>query len=179
MKEPTTIEEGQQFREQLARTVLNRAMKGVHRGRPKGTPKQIEDFCTRFQALAFWVADHMPRDMSASIGAVTFKAALFYGLEKAEKFCVTVAKGTFNGADDPAHLIWMAMQRNRGKERAVENYQRAVCAARAYCEGRRVRHLSPAKTDIFEWEMGLKLPTALEKNFAVIGESIKPLPPEA
>jgi len=106
----------------------------------------------------------MPRGISATVGAAAFKAALFYGLDKAERFVVTIAKGTFDGADDPAHLLWQALNRNRGKENAIDNYQRAVCAARAYCEGRRVRTLSRAKKDIFEWEPGLTPPAEIEDN---------------
>lgn len=165
---------GHKFKLQLSQLVLNRAMKGVHRGNPKGTPTEIEKFCERFRPLAGWVVERMPKNLSAAVGAVTLKAVLFYGEEIAEKFCTTMAKGTFNGADDPAHLLWVSLNKNRGKEKATENYQRAVCAIRAYCEGRKIASISPAKSDIFEWDTGLKLPKELEATAVKLLGCLRP-----
>ena len=170
-----TIEPVNKIRDQLAQMVLNRAMKGVHRGFPNGTLEEIETFRNQFSTLAYWVADMMPRDLSATVGAVTFKAALFYGVDKAQHFCETMTKGTFNGADDPAHLLWKSLNKNRGKEKAVANYQRAVCAARVYCEGRRVKNLTLAKSDIFEWGPGLTIPEGMQDGVKHVLDQVRRL----
>ncbi len=169
----TTIDNGsQQFRERRAQMVLNRAMKGVHLGNPKANLKEIKIFCNRFKLLAFWIADIMPRDLSATVGAATFKAAIFYGVEKAGKFCETMSKGTFKGINDPAHLLWKSLNRNRGKENARLNYARTVSAVRAHCEGRILKSISVANSDIFEWGPGLSVPKELEENVKIALEAL-------
>lgn len=168
-----SVEDHNRQREELAKMVLNRAMKGVHQGNPKGNEEEVAIFCDRFRTLAFWVADMMPRSLSASVGAATLKAALYYGVEEARRFCETLAKGNFNGADDPAHLLWKSLTKNRGKENATENYRRTVCAARAFCEGRKVVSIIPAKTDIFEWGPGLSVPKDMQESVRAILEWVR------
>lgn len=157
-----------QWPETLAQSVLTRAMKGVKAGKPKADQKAQEAFCKKFKPLADWIVARMPRGLSVAVGAAAFKAAIFYGLDSAGKFCVTMAKATFDGADDPAHLLWQQLQRNRGKEKARENYQRAVSAVRAYCEGRRIKSITVAATDIFEWEENLTVPSELDDKVNAI-----------
>lgn len=160
---------------QMIEAVMNRAMKGLHLGRPKGTIEEIEMFRKKFFPLAEWAVDRVPKTFSSTVGAAALKAAVFYGMEKAESFCDRLTKGIFDGIDDPIHLLWQSLTKKRGKENVIENYLRCICAVKAFCRNKKLKKLSFSKIDIFEWEEGLKVPPHLEESTEMVLEKLKPL----
>jgi hypothetical protein len=130
------------------KVVANQMMKGPKNARyaPGSTEKSREEFAKKHEELIAKILKRMPQSR-ATVVAVICKCALKYGEEKAIKLADCLKAGTFNGANDPAHLLWQFIHYSRGKN-TTNVYRHTVCAARAFCEGRTLTHLRPSESDI-------------------------------
>jgi hypothetical protein len=130
----------------------NKAQQGSKRIASK---RAIAEFFQRHEELVTWIESRLPRigsrRCSTGVGAVMAKCALFYGKEHIEPMIEAFRSLNFNGANDPAHVLWLWLLRNT--KSVSESYRNAVTACRAYCEGRKLDHkLRPATRDIFLWD---------------------------
>lgn len=144
---------------ELADNILNQMIKGIEGVFPKEcNEKKRNELTERYRAMIYPFVTFIPR-LNAAIGAVVCKCAIQYGVKKAINFAKAVRDGTFNGPNDPAHLMWLFLARNKGFK-SLDVYKVAVSAARAFCEGRTLTALRPAGSDIFKWspecELGLE-----------------------
>jgi hypothetical protein len=146
-------------KEAFVTMVANQMMKGPNYGKLPGTPRQRELFRLRHAPQIRWVIRELPR-CSAAVGAVLTKCLIMYGEEKVSAFCKVLKNCNFEGQYDPAHLLWKFLQRHSGKD-TVSAYQRTVCAAKAYMEGKTLKKLRPLVNDIFDWDEGWTVPDAL------------------
>jgi hypothetical protein len=152
--------------------VVSQMMKGPRLGRVDATKKQLVQFRRRHEAKITWVLDRIPR-YSAAVAAVIVKSMIVHGVEKTRGFCEALQKMKFRGADDPAHLLWLFLLKNRGKN-TLEVYQKTVCAAKAYFEDRTVQKLHALKGDIFEWDEDYTIPDAyVQQNEAIDAQVTK------
>lgn len=142
----------------------NQMMKGPHRGRLKASEKQLENFRRRHDAQVAWVLDRIPRH-SAAVAAVIVKCLIRYGQERVEQFCQAL-NGKFDGADDPAHVLWRWLGKPMSGRETVDVYRMTVCAAKAYMEGRRLTSLRPVMDDIFDWDDDYTVPDEFIVNHA-------------
>ncbi len=140
-------------------------MKGPRAGRLQATKRQKAAFTRRHEDKIKLVTDLLPghKRASAAIPAVVVKAMIFYGFDKAVRFCDALTKLQFKGPDDPAHLLWLYLLRNHASEHGgtLLMYQRTLCVVKAYMEDRIIRNITPIKTDIFEWDEDYTLPNNL------------------
>ncbi|MCK9458562.1 MAG: hypothetical protein M0R80_02900 [Proteobacteria bacterium] len=169
--------------------VCNQMLKGIgNRGKAEVQlpAEKRAEFYDRFEALAAEITKCLPGSpdgtYSAALGAVACKCAIKYGADKAKEFLSVMKECKFQGQDDPAHLLWKFL--NHPGPSFPTFYNKAVCAARAHCEGRRtLSELRNVKQDVFDWnddytgpavsmraqrkaakEAGLPQPWAAKKN---------------
>ena len=138
-------------------------MKGGRPGRLTATDRQKAMFLLRHEKQIAWAVDHLPRT-SAALPAVVVKCLIKYDSETVAEFCNSLRNSLFKGQDDPAFLLWKFIQKHRGHD-TIAMYQRAVCAARAYMEGRKISILRPLKEDIFNWDEDWTVPDELLSNW--------------
>jgi hypothetical protein len=150
-------------RERFVMMVANQMMKGPNYGRIPGTPHQQELFRQRHARQIRWVVDQLPR-CSAALGAVVVKCLIKYGEHRVRAFAKALKECSFEGKNDPAYLTWMLIQKHSGKD-TVSMYQKAVCGAKAHMEGRTLKKLKAAMTDIFDWDDGWSVPDDLLKGW--------------
>jgi hypothetical protein len=151
--------------ENLVQMVVSQMMKGPRAGRLQATKRQKAAFTRRHEDKIKLVTDLLPghKRASAAIPAVVVKAMIFYGFDKAVRFCDALTKLQFKGPDDPAHLLWLYLLRNHASEHGgtLLMHQRTLCVVKAYMEDRTIRSITPIKTDIFEWDEDYTLPNNL------------------
>lgn len=143
--------------------VISQMMKGGKHGRVVATDRQKQSFRQRHEKQIRWAIRNLPR-CSAAVPAVVVKCLIRYDQQTVAQFCTALQKAFFDGADDPAMLLWKFLQKHRGKD-TVAVYQRAVCAAKAYMEGRRIKEIAPLKGDVFNWDEGWTVPDDLLSNW--------------
>lgn len=142
--------------------VASQMMKGGQKGRLNATNKQKENFQLRHEKHISWAIENLPRS-SVAVPAVVVKCLIRYNENRVSEFCKALRCNLFQGHSDPAFLLWKFLQK-RGHD-TVTVYQRTVCAAKAYMEGRRLNSLRPAKEDIFKWDEGWTVPDDLLNNW--------------
>jgi hypothetical protein len=147
----------------LVEQVASQMMKGGRPGRLIATDKQKENFQLRHEKHISWAIENLPRS-SAAVPAVVVKCIIKYNGSRVSEFCRALRNGLFQGQDDPAFLLWKFLQKHRGHD-TVSAYQRTVCAAKAYMEGRTLSSLRPLKEDIFVWDEGWTVPDNLLNNW--------------
>ncbi len=152
----------------ITEMVINQMMKGPHYGRLRVTKKQREPFCRKHEDKVHWVLEHLPfhKRCSAAVPAIICKALIVYGLEKTQKFCDALTNMKFEGPDDPVHMLWLFLLRNKARdEKTVEVYRKTLSVVRTYMEGKKITKIYAAKSDIFEWDEDFTLPdNLLAKN---------------
>ena len=119
------------------------------------------------------IQSRLPRKYYIRIGSVLVKASLVYRTDKVDEFCDCIRDEIFHGKNDPAHLLWVHLIRDRDNKDAAafwtDTYKKTVTAVRAFCEGRTLNRLDQSVTDIFSWEKDFTVPqTALKKNTAPV-----------
>lgn len=149
----------------LIEQVASQMMKGGRPGRINAKAKQKENFQKRHEKQIAWAIDNLPRSSSA-LPAVVVKCLIKYDGNRVLSFCKALRLNLFQGQNDPAFLMWkfLQKQKHRGHE-TVAVYQRAVCAAKAYMEGRTLNSLRPLKKDLFEWDEDWTVPDELIENW--------------
>jgi hypothetical protein len=137
--------------------IAARMMMGASSGRgPNATSEQIAAFTERHRALIEKARDAVPKGMTAFAAAIA-KCALKYDYDKAIEFANRVREKSFTGKNDPVYLYYRWLHRlergGKNKERSQgQNYYTTLTACRAFCDGRTLVNLSPAKEDIFQWD---------------------------
>lgn len=145
--------------------VVSQMMKGGRYGRAEANDRQKQNFRQRHEKQIRWAIKSLPR-CSVAVSAVVVKCLIRYDQKRVAQFCTALQKAFFDGQDDPAMLLWKFLQKHRGKGKdTVSVYQKTVCAAKAYMEGRRVKELTPLKGDIFVWDEGWTVPDNLLSNW--------------
>lgn len=143
--------------------VVSQMMKGGRYGRAEANDRQKQNFRQRHEKQIRWAIKSLPR-CSVAVPAVVVKCLIKYDQKRVAQFCTALQKAFFDGQDDPAMLLWKFLQKHRGKD-TVAVYQRTVCAAKAYMEGRRIKEIAPLKNDIFTWDEGWTVPDNLLSNW--------------
>jgi hypothetical protein len=154
------------FKLSLISQVASQMMKSGRPGRLIATKKQKDNFQLRHEKQIIWAIENLPRSSgtrSAALPAVVVKCLIKYDGKLVAKFCKAIRDQLFQGQDDPAFLLWKFLQNSQGRE-TVAVYARAVCAAKAYMEGRTLTRLQPIK-DIFTWDENWTVPDELLKNW--------------
>lgn len=154
-------------REALIEQVANQMMRSGRPGRLRVSNKQRQSFQQRHGKLIVWAIDNLPR-CSAALPAVVVKCLIKYDANTVRAFCKALKNGLFNGQEDPAHWLWKFLQKHKGHD-TIAVYQRAVCAAKAYMEGRTLNTLRPLKEDIFAWDEGWTVPDEYLTNWTPDG----------
>ena len=135
-------------------SIAYQMMRGSYGPQRVTSKRAVNQFFSRHQELVNWMEDNLPRigsrRCSTAVGAVLAKCILFYGRERIEPMIETFRTMNFKGADDPAHVLWLWLLKN--KKDVNESYRMAVTACLAYCEGRTLDTLRPAVLDIFDWD---------------------------
>ena len=147
----------------LIEQAASQMMKSGRPGRLSATAKQKENFQKRHEKHISWAIDNLPRSSSA-LPAVVVKCLIKYDGERVLSFCRALRNNLFQGQDDPAFLMWKFLQKHRGHD-TIAVYQRAVCAAKAYMEGRTLNTLRPIKEDVFTWDEDWTVPDDLLENW--------------
>ena len=137
--------------------VCNQMLKGIgNKGKAEVQlpAEKRTKFYEQFEALATEITKCLPGSpdgtYSAALGAVACKCAIKYGADKAKEFLSVMKECKFQGQNDPAHLLWKFL--NHPGPSFPTFYNKAVCAARAHCEGRRtLSELRNVKQDVFDW----------------------------
>lgn len=142
--------------------VANQMIKGPHPGRMVATVKQRDLFLKRHEKHINWAIEEMPR-CSASVIAVVVKCIIKYGEEKTAAFCYALKHKMFQGPNDPVHLLWLFLQKHRGKD-VAGCYRKTLCAVKAYMENKQITILRPIKEDIFKWNAEWTVPPNLTWN---------------
>ena len=150
-------------RDALIEQVASQMMRSGRPGRLRVSNKQRQNFQQRHEKLIGWAIDNLPRS-SAAVPAVVVKCLIKYDANTVRAFCKALRNGLFQGQDDPAHLLWKFLQKHKGHD-TIAAYQRTVCAAKAYMEGRTLVTLRPLKEDIFGWDEGYTVPDELLANW--------------
>lgn len=151
-------------KDEIVEQVASQMMKCGHPGRVAANKKQRKNFLMQHERQIGWAVDALPR-YSAAVAAVVVKCLIKYNdKEKARQFCRALRKNLFNGTDDPVFLLWKFLQKHSGKDTSLV-YGRAVNAAKAYMEGRKLDRLYPLKQDVFDWDEGWTVPDDLLQNW--------------
>lgn len=150
-------------RSDLIEQVASQMMKGGRPGRLKATIKQRVSFQKRHTKHIEWAIEHLPR-CTAAVPAVVVKCLIKYDQNTVAAFCKALRYSLFNGQNDPAYLLWKFLQKHRGHD-TVTAYRHAVCAAKAYMEGRTLQTVRPVKEDVFAWDEGWTVPDDLLVNW--------------
>ena len=129
-----------------------KGIKGLHPPEYQGRKNEEKrrQLCQRLRPFVIPIVPYVPQRQNAAVGAVLCKCAIKYGLAKAIQFSKAVNHGSFNGHDDPAHLMWLYFVRAKNFRRNAV-YATTVTAMRAYCENRKLVKLSESATDILDW----------------------------
>lgn len=145
--------------------VANQMMKGPNFGWPDASDKQKELFKLRHQKQIEWIISMLPKT-SAAVPAVLVKCLIRFGPEKVIKFCKTIKNGSFDGIDDPAHMLWKFMLGQNGRRANVVQVYRKTCyALKAYMEDKRIDGIREAKSDIFNWDEDYTVPDEYLANW--------------
>ena len=150
-------------RSALVEQVASQMMRGGTSGRLNATDRQKRNFQQRHEKQILWAIENCPRS-SAAVPAVVVKCLIKYDSNTVLSFCKALRNGTFNGRNDPAHMLWKFLMKHKGHDPSVV-YGRAVCAAKAYMEGRTLKTLRPVKEDIFTWDEDFTVPDDLLSNW--------------
>lgn len=135
-----------------AQMISNMMMKGLDQSGKYAKDSTEQDrlqFLEKYEPVIYEIMPLLPRG-SAAIGAAVCKCAIKFGMEKTKKFAKSLKEGVFNGQDDPVHLLWAYTMRN-SDETPGKLYKLTLTACIAYCEGRQIKSLRPAKRDVFVW----------------------------
>jgi hypothetical protein len=140
---------------EVADFFVNQMLKGITGIYPKKYKGQISknraDLCETLRPHISRLVPYTPSRFNSAVGAVICKCAIKYGLQKALQFAKCINDGIFlKGHSDPAYLLWLHLIRNKNS-RSCALYANAVTAARAYCEGRELKHLRESVCEIMEW----------------------------
>jgi hypothetical protein len=157
---------------ELAERICNQMLKGISGKMPDISPEQKTAYQERFKDLTNGIAQIIPYNqetVSPAFGAALCKCAILYGEDKVKQLMDRFLQGTFQGQRDPVKLLFIFMTKSKGLT-SQQIYQKTVNAARAFCEGRTLRELRYAQSDIFEWNEDFSGPS-LVKNKS--GSSLK------
>lgn len=150
-------------REDLISQVASQMMKSGKPGKFVCPKKHRDNFEKRHTQFIRWALYNLPR-CSTAVHAVVVKCLIKYDFERVDSFCKAIKNNLFEGQNDPAHLLWQFLQRHRGPDTSAA-YWRTVAAAKAYMENKPLKRLTPAKTDIFEWDESWTVPDECIKNW--------------
>jgi hypothetical protein len=140
----------------LAKQVANQMMKGPKPGSLVATRAQQDAFYKRHEKQILWAIYHLPI-CSAAIKAVIVKCLIKYDPRKVAELCWALKNMNFRGTNDPAYLLWRTIQKQQTKD-TVLLHRKAICAAKAYCEGRTLKALQEVIGDVFEWDEDFTVP---------------------
>jgi hypothetical protein len=133
----------------LVEMVANQMLKGPKGGSLPGTAEQREEFRQQHEKKIEWVVNQLPR-CSAAVGAVLTKAALRYGDEPIQKFCLSLRTQSFTGPDDPSYHLWKYLM--EGGQQTKITYRKALYAVKAYIDGKKITSIRQGKGDILKWD---------------------------
>jgi hypothetical protein len=138
--------------EKVTINISNSLVKGIKNAYPAEFKDEVthQRFIEEHAPKFLMLIPYLPKKCRATVGAIVVKCAMIFGLNKALEFAKAVKDGTFNGVDDPVHLLWLYLETSKSyKQNDV--YGKTLTAARAFCQGKKLQGLRVAKVDLFEW----------------------------
>ena len=138
--------------------ICRAAMRGVSGTTKRISSAQLAEFAELYGAEIEWLERICPTYRSDILGAF-LKAVLWYGADKMEPFLKRFGDVLFESKEDPARLLHATAKGIRGSRTRMSLYKKALAAVHYHVSDKRVSKLVERDSDIFEWEMGWKVPS--------------------
>jgi len=117
---------------------------------------EIVLFCQDYGQIIEWAVQKTKRSGTrCDVRAALAKAALWYGPDAVEPFCVKWSKMIFESDSCPVQRLYRYLHEQKAKKNrmgALTVYKRSVSAITYFVNNKSIRNLVEAPRDIFEWE---------------------------